>query len=342
MLLPALHLAWGYKPEIQAFPSKVVGKGDNVIIRCSSSFYRGRYRLRREDTSWIIDGDSDVSQHNFTVTVGDNYYCTLYNGIGWSEHSDILTLKVIDPQKPKISSKQQDMQLLITCRAPNPPEECRVKRFYLYSGKERIKDLLAIESSPEVTFTVSSLTAEYRCSYELEVLDGSNHLIESQQSHKVKPTKNEDRERTQSTTPGEEEGSEEEGKGEENKDLLGVLIPVVAAVCGILIMILVVFLVVYFMRKKKQSPQKMKSSEFPQSEQAETTPEATYITIDDSKMRANPDVAVDMKDTNFGDDNDDGITYARLNKDILKQKNTESDTPTDTSLYAEVKKSKPK
>lgn len=125
--------------------------------------------------------------------------------------------------------------------------------------------------------------------------------------------------------------------------MLSVLIPVVAAVCGILIMILVVILVVYFMRKKKRSPQKVKNSEFPQSEQTETTPEATYCTVDESKMRTNPDVAVDMKDTNFEEDNDDGITYARLNKVILKQKNTEeSDTPTDTSLYAEVKKSKPK
>ncbi|XP_044134106.1 uncharacterized protein LOC122926703 isoform X3 [Bufo gargarizans] len=107
-----------------------------------------------------------------------------------------------DPIKPQISYQLDDSenkQLLIICSAPEPPEECRVKRFLLYSGIVAIKDLSAIEGSPKVTFTVSNLTAEYRCSYVLEVKDQLLHLIKSPRSDKITPTIPEDKKRTEST-----------------------------------------------------------------------------------------------------------------------------------------------
>ncbi|XP_075694956.1 uncharacterized protein LOC142661447 [Rhinoderma darwinii] len=346
VLLSAIHLSWGYKPEIQAFPNKVVRKGENVTIRCSSAYNQGTFRLQRRNTEWYQTGGTNVNEQNFTVTNVEklnstDYYCTVENNGGWwSEHSDILTLRVIDPRKPDISCLQddsEDMQLLITCRVPDPPAECRLKRFLLYSGKERITDLSAVESSLQVTFEVYNLTAEYRCSYVLEVKEQPRHVIESPLSNRLTPTKCKDKEKTKSSNDDKEKAkSFDDDKEETNNFDNGVWIPVVSAVCGFFALILVVILVVYFIRKKKSSPQKMKNSEYC-SEQAETTTEATYSTV--NKMRPISYVERDVKDTGMDDDNDDGITYARLNKITLKQKNIEPDTPRNTDVYAEVKNS---
>ncbi|XP_040288718.1 killer cell immunoglobulin-like receptor 3DS1 isoform X2 [Bufo bufo] len=202
MLFPALYLAcsnfYESKPEIQAFPSKVVKKGGSVTIRCSSAYYEGMFRLHGEKTAYV-DSKHDVREENFTLTnvqeyISINYYCSQYSCHIWSEKSDFLTLKVIDPIKPQISyhlDDSENKQLLIICTAPEPPEECRVKRFLLYSGMVAIKDLKAM-GSPKVTFTVSNLTAEYRCSYVLEVKDQPLHLIKSPCSNKITPTIPED------------------------------------------------------------------------------------------------------------------------------------------------------
>ncbi|XP_044134104.1 uncharacterized protein LOC122926703 isoform X1 [Bufo gargarizans] len=209
LLFPALYLAcsyfYGSKPDIQAFPSKVVKMGGNVTIRCSSPYYEGPFRLHGENNAYL-NSKHDVREENFTLTnvqeYNSNYYCIQYSCGTWSKRSDFLTLKVIDPIKPQISYQLDDSenkQLLIICSAPEPPEECRVKRFLLYSGIVAIKDLSAIEGSPKVTFTVSNLTAEYRCSYVLEVKDQLLHLIKSPRSDKITPTIPEDKKRTEST-----------------------------------------------------------------------------------------------------------------------------------------------
>ncbi|XP_040288699.1 uncharacterized protein LOC121001602 [Bufo bufo] len=352
MLFPALYLACSYfdesKPEIQAFPSKVVKKGGSVTIRCSSPYYEGQFRLQ-EETAYF-DSKHDVREENFTLTNVQeynsiNYYCSQYSCGTWSKKSDFLTLKVIDPIKPQISyhlDDSENKQLLIICTAPKPPEECRVKSFFLYSGKVEIKDLKAM-GSPKVTFTVSNLTAEYKCSYVLEVKDPPLHLIKSPRSNKITPTIPEDKKRTESTEGDEKEiidTKREHVDDLESKRSPEYLIPVVATVCGCLALILILIIVVYIRRKNKSSPQKMKHSEFPQSGEADIAAEVTYCAVDENRIRATPQVEVDMKDTTMKDYNDDGITYAELNKISLTQ-NTQSYTPTDTSLYAEVKKKLP-
>ncbi|XP_056398985.1 uncharacterized protein LOC130293846 isoform X1 [Hyla sarda] len=328
MFLLALHLSWGYKPVIEAFPSNIVRKRDSVTIRCSSQ-YQGILRLNIKRDSSFVDAKTEEQEYNFFVpNVEKDTDCTciqVYNNI-WSDYSDVLTLKVIDPKKPKISAAHvqddiEDTKVLITCSAPDPPEQCRVKRFFLYSGKVEIRDLSANGSSRQVTFECSNLTAKYRCSYVLEVKEKSHHLITSPLSNTVTPTKHKD----------------EEEKGSSDYDFL---IPIVATVCVILILILAVILGIYFKRKNKPSPQKMKNSEYPQGEHAKANTEATYSTIDETKLRPPPDVEENIEDTTVDDDND-GITYARLNSANLKPKNTQSYTPADTGLYAEVKKSKP-
>ncbi|XP_056398987.1 uncharacterized protein LOC130293846 isoform X3 [Hyla sarda] len=225
MFLLALHLSWGYKPVIEAFPSNIVRKRDSVTIRCSSQ-YQGILRLNIKRDSSFVDAKTEEQEYNFFVpNVEKDTDCTciqVYNNI-WSDYSDVLTLKVI------------------------------------------------------------------------------------------------------------------EEKGSSDYDFL---IPIVATVCVILILILAVILGIYFKRKNKPSPQKMKNSEYPQGEHAKANTEATYSTIDETKLRPPPDVEENIEDTTVDDDND-GITYARLNSANLKPKNTQSYTPADTGLYAEVKKSKP-
>ncbi|XP_056398986.1 uncharacterized protein LOC130293846 isoform X2 [Hyla sarda] len=251
MFLLALHLSWGYKPVIEAFPSNIVRKRDSVTIRCSSQ-YQGILRLNIKRDSSFVDAKTEEQEYNFFVpNVEKDTDCTciqVYNNI-WSDYSDVLTLKVI------------------------------------------------------------------------EVKEKSHHLITSPLSNTVTPTKHKD----------------EEEKGSSDYDFL---IPIVATVCVILILILAVILGIYFKRKNKPSPQKMKNSEYPQGEHAKANTEATYSTIDETKLRPPPDVEENIEDTTVDDDND-GITYARLNSANLKPKNTQSYTPADTGLYAEVKKSKP-
>ncbi|XP_066461882.1 leukocyte immunoglobulin-like receptor subfamily A member 5 isoform X2 [Eleutherodactylus coqui] len=195
ILLPALHLAWGDKAEIRAFPSKVVKKGDDVTIRCSGPYNQGAFRLQRTNTDYSDSKDKDGKEYNFTVTdvQEDNsaYRCAQYSGSWWSERSDPLTLQVIDPQKPNISCVQDnsdDTKLRITCSAPDPPEGCRVKRFHLYSGRERIKDLNVKESFPQVIFGVSNPSEKYRCYYVVEVKEEPNQLIEAPFSDEVTAT----------------------------------------------------------------------------------------------------------------------------------------------------------
>ncbi|XP_066461884.1 leukocyte immunoglobulin-like receptor subfamily A member 5, partial [Eleutherodactylus coqui] len=181
-----------YKAEIQAFPSKVVKKGDSVTIRCSSPYNQGRFRLYRTDTDYSNSKARDVYEYDFTVTdvQEDNsaYNCVQYSGDWWSEWSDPLTLQVIDPQKPSISCVQDnsgDTRFLITCSAPDPPEGCRVKRFHLYSGRVQLKDFNVKKSPPQVTFKVSNPSKAYSCSYVIEVKEEPNQLIEAPFSDEV-------------------------------------------------------------------------------------------------------------------------------------------------------------
>ncbi|XP_066461880.1 leukocyte immunoglobulin-like receptor subfamily B member 4 isoform X2 [Eleutherodactylus coqui] len=343
ILLPALHLAWGNKAEIRAFPSKVVKKGDDVTIRCSGPYNQGTFRLERTNNKYSDSEATDVNAYDFTVTdVQDNsaYSCRQFSNAGWSGPSDPLTLQVIDPQKPNISCVQdnsEDTKLQITCRAPDPPEGCSVKRFHLYSGRVLITDLPVKESSPQVTFKVSNPSKEYSCSYVVEVKEQPNQVIEAPISDEVTARKCND-----FSDVNERKGTWDEEETIPIDD--DVLIPAVAASCGILMLILIVILVVYFMRKNKSSTQKMKNGDFHHSEKAETTTDATYCTVDKNRVRATPDVEVDMRDTTLDGYDDNGITYATLNKISLNQKSTQPDVPvpTDTSLYAEVKKSGPK
>ncbi|XP_071969605.1 uncharacterized protein [Engystomops pustulosus] len=335
------YFLFGFKPEIQVFPNKVVKKGGNVTIRCSCPNYQGIFRLSSSNTKWYKDGEENKHEQNFTVTnVTENdsdFYCLHHTTIlSWSEKSDTLTLKVIDPHKPKISAYLQDdlhkgKQILITCTAPEPPEECSIIRFYLYSGKVRIRDLTFVDRR-QVNFTPVSY-AKYRCSYDLKVKEPPLHIIESPLSEGVKPKKYEE-----TNNPEEEAEENTEKIGTEQ----GVLNLVVATICGILIVLLIVMFAIYFKRKKKSSPQKMKNSNFGQSGQVENMAEATYCTVDRNMMTRTPDVEVDLTDTGLGDYNGDGIIYAKLNPISPRQKNTQSNIATDTSIYAEVKKTTPK
>ncbi|XP_073513906.1 uncharacterized protein [Phyllobates terribilis] len=345
MLLPALHLTSGNKPQIRAFPSKVMRKGGNVTIKCSSEENQGRFCLLKANTSPpLIDGDAVVFEQNFTVINvqehnSTDYYCyQLLSNNMWSDPSDFLTLEVIDMKKPNISACIQNgtekTYVLINCTTPRKPKKGRIAHFSLYSGSVLPEDLAVYESSPEGTFRVPDLTAVYRCSYALQV---ESHLIESLFSKKVIPTtvtqKCKDDVQTTSINNDEKEPTDD------NDD---VLIPVVAAACGALCLILVVILVLYFMRKNKSSSKIETNSILPESEQVESRTDPTYCTVDECKMRPTTDMMVDMKDTVVSEDNYDGITYAKLNNDSLKKKDSQPDKPTDTCLYAVVKKNKPK
>ncbi|XP_073513907.1 uncharacterized protein [Phyllobates terribilis] len=315
MLLPALHLTSGNKPQIRAFPSKVMRKGGNVTIKCSSEENQGRFCLLKANTSPpLIDGDAVVFEQNFTVINvqehnSTDYYCyQLLSNNMWSDPSDFLTLEVIDMKKPNISACIQNgtekTYVLINCTTPRKPKKGRIAHFSLYSGSVLPEDLAVYESSPEGTFRVPDLTAVYRCSYALQV---ESHLIESLFSKKVIPTtvtqKCKDDVQTTSINNDEKEPTDDNDESSSKIETNSIL---------------------------------------PESEQVESRTDPTYCTVDECKMRPTTDMMVDMKDTVVSEDNYDGITYAKLNNDSLKKKDSQPDKPTDTCLYAVVKKNKPK
>ncbi|XP_073513905.1 leukocyte immunoglobulin-like receptor subfamily A member 5 [Phyllobates terribilis] len=201
-MLPALQLAWGLRLEIQAFPSKVVQKGSNVTIICSSPYNQGRFSLLRNGAPLFIAENTKVNEQNFTLTNvqehnSTDYYCYQYYDQKWRDYSDFLTLNVIDTHKPSISACAQgeleDKPVLITCSAPKPPCECKIQRFFLYSGKTQLEiwPVKTITSQKKI-FKVSNFTAEYRCSYLLQVNEQPHHWIESPLSDSVTPTECED------------------------------------------------------------------------------------------------------------------------------------------------------
>ncbi|XP_066428498.1 leukocyte immunoglobulin-like receptor subfamily A member 5 [Eleutherodactylus coqui] len=100
ILLPALHLVWGDKAEIRAFPGKVVKKGDDVTIRCSGPYNQGGFRLERSNTKISDSKATDLKEYYFIVTDvqehnSADYSCIQHSNAGWSERSDPLTLQVI-------------------------------------------------------------------------------------------------------------------------------------------------------------------------------------------------------------------------------------------------------
>ncbi|XP_066461883.1 leukocyte immunoglobulin-like receptor subfamily A member 5 [Eleutherodactylus coqui] len=253
ILLPALHLAWGNKAEIRAFPSKVVKKGDDVTIRCSSPYNQGEFRLytKTDYSEYSASKAINVNEYNFTVTdvQEDNsaYRCIQFTNAGPSEWSNVLTLQVIDPQKPNISCVQdnpEDPKLLITCSAPDPPEGFRVKRFHLYLGREQIRDLPLKESSPQVTFQVSNSSRAYRCSYVIEVKEEPNQFIEAPISNEVTATECNEKEEITVTDDG---AAEEKQRDYTRGNTIRI------SVAGALLVIIIVVVSEYCYREKKRT-----------------------------------------------------------------------------------------
>ncbi|KAM4016869.1 leukocyte immunoglobulin-like receptor subfamily A member 5 [Anomaloglossus baeobatrachus] len=201
MLPMTLQFTSGQKLQIQAFPSNVILKGSNVTIRCSSQYNQGPFSLLRINATLLTALDSNTYEQDFTVTNvqehnSTDYYCYQYYERKWRDYSDFLTLQVIDPEKPNISACEQDEpedHLLITCSAPQPPQECIIQRYFLYSGKTQLNIWPVITITPQKKiFKVSDLTAEYRCSYLLQVKTQLLHLMESPLSDRLTTTKCED------------------------------------------------------------------------------------------------------------------------------------------------------
>ncbi|KAM4016960.1 leukocyte immunoglobulin-like receptor subfamily B member 5 isoform 2-T2 [Anomaloglossus baeobatrachus] len=353
LLLPVLHLTSGNKPEIRSFPGKVMRTGGDITIRCSSNESPGMFHLlNRENHSWYIYGNTNVYEQNFTVTNvlknnSTDYYCRQYFMHHWSDPSDYLTLQLINVGKPTISACIQDgakgKHLLITCTAPSAQSQktkYSIERFTLHSGSEPHENLAVTKNSRDVTFKVTNFAGEYRCSYTLQV---ENNRIESPFSNIVKSTNIGDCKETNNNINdfggGDEREDSTNSEDETEGFAKGALIPAVAgaAAGGFLCLILVVILL-YVMRKKRTSPKTETNCILPENEQTESIIEPAYCTVEE--LRATTDMKVDMKDTVVDEDNYDGITYAKLNRNILK-KDTQPEKPTDTSLYAVVKKNKP-
>ncbi|XP_073511489.1 immunoglobulin superfamily member 1-like [Phyllobates terribilis] len=195
MFLTALQLAWGSGPEIQASPSKVVLKGGNVTIICSSS-HQGRFSLLRNRAPLFTAENAKAYEEYFTLTNvqehnSSNYRCSQNYDQNLSDSSEFLSLKVIDPYKPsKSACVQGDNSVLVTCTTTRPPRECVIQHYFLYSGETQLHLWPGITITPhKKAFKVSDRTAEYRCSYVLKVKEQPDHWIESPLSDSVTPTK---------------------------------------------------------------------------------------------------------------------------------------------------------
>ncbi|XP_075047751.1 uncharacterized protein LOC142107973 [Mixophyes fleayi] len=351
-LLSGFHLTCGYKASIQAIPSTVIKNGGNVTIQCSSDYGVEIFRLyRRKNGEKYEDGKGDGEVGNFTLTNvndadGADYSCEIYvQQVKWSERSSYLQLKILNARSPDISSAcwEEDevhkRTFIINCTAPahDLPEEVTVIRFHLYSNRNHVTDLNTEAGSLQVTFRYKfpsdTSNANFSCSYVLEVKETPTHQITSQHSKSVQPQQCDRKSAHDETTPIiSPETSARDKTAPSISPVL--LVPVISSLCGVLVLVLLVIILVYVKRKNKPSEQKKKNGEFPPSIKVEGTNEATYSSIEESKNNVTPNVEVNMQGTNV---DDDGITYATLNNAALNKK-TASNTPDDTSLYAEVKK----
>ncbi|XP_068099027.1 uncharacterized protein [Hyperolius riggenbachi] len=345
LMLLGVNLSWGYKPRIFAIPSRVVKRGDGVTIQCESD-YRGVFRIRKKnDGSWYKDSNHDIETANFNLTAGEisndmTLYCMQHYNNRWLEDSDSITLKIIDLQKPAISAQwkgdsKRGRIFSINCTASKPPEECNFSTFHLFSNKEgEVKPYTAVTATETKTwiFVIPEKDAIHnlQCRYILQVKEVQDQFIESPLSNILQPSdhKKEDGQ-SEDSSIATEEGTEDQ----DDKKPEGYLIPVIAAVCGVLVVTLLAIIIVYTIRKKNSSKDKI-DSDLLQTDHTEAGNDPTYCTVEENRYTANTNVEINVQNTAV----DDGITYAVLNKDKLKMKENVPGAADETHLYAEVRK----
>ncbi|XP_063797809.1 uncharacterized protein LOC134965241 [Pseudophryne corroboree] len=250
-----------------------------------------------------------------------------------------------DPISPAISvcwqKDSEQRKIIINCTAPDQPKEVTVLKFFLHSNGQnnRIQDSTA-KGFLHAQFRreVVSRNEKFGCSYELKVKEEPYHHIESQVSNFLQPEECDINYPLTEATPTVPADITTDNTMElaTRHGQSALWVPVISSLCGILILLILVIILVCIFRKKKSSKRKMKTSDFPENVDADTTIEATYSSIVKSKNIVTPNVEVNMQDPNVVDD--DGITYAILNN-VHLNKTTMTKKHDDTSLYAEVNKS---
>ncbi|XP_053546715.1 uncharacterized protein LOC128638648 isoform X2 [Bombina bombina] len=126
--------------------------------------------------------------------------------------------------------------------------------------------------------------------------------------------------------------------GEDDKFIAkDYLIPVIAAVCSILLLIFVGVIVFYIVRKSNRAKEKLHCSQIPLEDKVPHAKEPTYCSVDENISREKPDVPMERQEEDVKDA--DVVTYAVLNKEALNKNRKSLDTKLeDSSFYAEVRK----
>ncbi|XP_069056895.1 uncharacterized protein [Pleurodeles waltl] len=225
----------------------------------------------------------------------------------------------------------------INCSAP---QDMIVKRFFLYKDAVQapLTDRAPSSGSQRVTFSISGDNArvgtKYRCSYQIRE---SGEYVESQLSEPIQIMEGGKQETSTATTSGDDK---------QKTTVASTPLPIkqetpiiIAIVCAVLlVVILAAALILYIKCKPKKGKGDIQKRNLPLNEEKKAEAlEPMYASV--TKLNSsNNTVAPEVKKQEEGGD-DEGLTYAVINKDALKNKKKNS-APNfqepETTLYAAV------
>ncbi|XP_053546716.1 uncharacterized protein LOC128638648 isoform X3 [Bombina bombina] len=335
-------------PSLTAYPSQVIYRGGSLTFLCYSDVPRLTLSLCRDCNTYpqIIESkipDTDVAEFNIKnlkYEHGGDYCCFVRAQSSSSPYSNILRIEVTDLKKPEISWKKHDAEKgvnIITCTAPELHEDYTIKYFSLYENMNPVSNYNAEQNVLKMTFTqcVNDLSY-YRCVYVINAKRSSDYQIKSPVSESLQTNK--DGEDDKFIVEDSEDDTFIAKDGEDDKFIAkDYLIPVIAAVCSILLLIFVGVIVFYIVRKSNRAKEKLHCSQIPLEDKVPHAKEPTYCSVDENISREKPDVPMERQEEDVKDA--DVVTYAVLNKEALNKNRKSLDTKLeDSSFYAEVRK----
>ncbi|XP_069056891.1 osteoclast-associated immunoglobulin-like receptor isoform X2 [Pleurodeles waltl] len=322
------------KPSVKLIPESGVRKGGSLTIHCTAEYHNMRFVLYRRGF-YNRQEDPPGNEAVFVIsevpkTDEGPYQCRYHTRSKptlWSEASDDFQIRVLDLRIPSISSvavQGVKGDYKINCSAP---QDMIVKRFFLYKDAVQapLTDRAPSSGSQRVTFSISGDNArvgtKYRCSYQIRE---SGEYVESQLSEPIQIMEDDKQKTTVASTPL------------PIKQETPIIIAIVCAV--LLVVILAAALILYIKCKPKKGKGDIQKRNLPLNEEKKAEAlEPMYASV--TKLNSsNNTVAPEVKKQEEGGD-DEGLTYAVINKDALKNKKKNS-APNfqepETTLYAAV------
>ncbi|XP_053546718.1 uncharacterized protein LOC128638648 isoform X5 [Bombina bombina] len=305
-------------PSLTAYPSQVIYRGGSLTFLCYSDVPRLTLSLCRDCNTYpqIIESkipDTDVAEFNIKnlkYEHGGDYCCFVRAQSSSSPYSNILRIEVTDSEDDTFIAKD--------LRRPRD----RIPR---YVRPVSMATPRSNRSSPPLPLTL------------LECRQEDSGTEEEVPDIQDDPVPGDVAEPPLSPAGAEEEVARVE-YGEDDKFIAkDYLIPVIAAVCSILLLIFVGVIVFYIVRKSNRAKEKLHCSQIPLEDKVPHAKEPTYCSVDENISREKPDVPMERQEEDVKDA--DVVTYAVLNKEALNKNRKSLDTKLeDSSFYAEVRK----